>query len=366
MSLQQPAEQWKPIPIRFTRWLKGFPDVPNFGSEADPKNMVTFRILGERFTGKSALLEAICSHYFCNGSTIYDVFGANDNEMLAWLDSPYKDRVTLIHGNDLKIDTNIDTIKIADLHPKAVPEQRIYVTSRAFYRKRADDFHYYSALYQLTRRFRDRDSFNRTDMVAIREADEFISSVKASGGQGVKKPQVDAEVEFARFHNQMVHYGFALGIDQHRDVDVAKKVRYLYDYLFMKNMGNIELPRPWWPLRYFDPDRLLRRLKPNQFAVQTNSQCLAVGTFDLPSWHIKRGSGLLAKFGIRVIDKFTGEVMTEEAMPTSGKGIVIDDDTKAKVFQLAREGKSQTEIAAQMGISQPAISKMLSKARENS
>jgi hypothetical protein len=321
--------------------------------------MVTYRILGDQFTGKSALLEVIASRHHRNGSTIYDVFGANDNEMLAWLDSPFKQDVILIHGNDMKVKGDFATVKIGDLHPKHAPDQKIYVTSRAFYRKRADDFHFYSALYTLTRRFRDRDSFNRTDMVCIREADEFVSSQKASS-QGSKKPQTDAEVEFAKFHNQMVHYGFALGIDQHRDVDVAKKIRYLSTYLFFKNMGDIELPRPWWPLRYFDPDKLLRRLRADQFAVKTSRQCLGVGTFDLPDWHIKRGIGLLAKYGITVLDTFTGEEMKEEVIP-GRQGVILTEEVRAKVRAMKEGDPKLTlrDIGRAVGIAPSTVMEIL-------
>ncbi len=360
MTLEAPKQEWQPIPIRFTKWVKGYPDIPSFGATGEEKNMVTFRILGDQFTGKSAFLEAVESQYFCNGSTVYDIFGANDNEMLAWLDSPFSKNVVLIHGNDMKLQTNIETIKIADLHPKASPDQKIFVTSRAFFRKRADDYHFYSALYQLTRRFRDRDSFNRTDVIGIREADEFMSSAKASG-QGTRKAQNDAEVEFAKFHNQMVHYGFALVIDQHRDVDVAKKVRYLSNYLIFKNMGDIELPRPWWPLRYLDPDRLLRRLAPHQFAIKTNHQCIGVGTFDLPQWHIKRGSGLLARHGISVVDTFTGEVMKEEETRESRQGLALSDATKEAVKKAYDEDPKATlrSLGKQFRLAPSTISNIL-------
>ena len=325
--------------------------------------MVTYRILGDQFQGKSALLEAICTKHHLNGSTVYDVFGANDNEMLAWLDSPFKDDVVLIHGNDMKVKGDVETIKMGDLQPRSVPEGKIYVTSRAFYRRRADDFHFYSALYRLTRRFRDRDSFNRTDIVAIREADEFVSSQKAAGS-GTKKPQVDAETEFAKFHNQMVHYGYALGIDQHRDVDVAKKIRYLSTYLFFKNMGDIELPRPWWPLRYLDPDLLLRRLAKNQFAVKTSRQCIGVGTFDLPEWHIKRGAGLLAKFGISVIDTFTNTEMVEEEVP-SRQGTLIDESVRAQIAKVKKDDPSLSlrAIGRQFGIAPSTVMQILQEDR---
>ncbi len=284
--------------------------------------------------------------------------------MLAWLDSPYRKWVVLIHGDDMKLKCNFETMKAGDLHPNLVPGQKLFLTSRAFFRKRANDFHFYSALYRLTRRFRDRDSFDRTDIVAIREADEFISSAKASS-MGSRKPQNDAEIEFAKFHNQMVHYGFALAIDQHRDVDVAKKVRYLCTYLFFKNMGDIELPRPYWPLAYFDPDRLLRRLRPSQFAVKTNKQCLGVGTFDLPPWHIHRGAGLLQKFGIDVIDSFTGETMKEEEIAIGGKkGTPLDQDLKVRIVAMARNepNATQRQIAKKLGTSQATVSNVLKEA----
>lgn len=342
-------------------WLYGIPDMPPFGSSVSPRNMATHRILGDRFTGKSALLEAILTRHLQNGSTIYDLFGANDNEMLAWLDSPMRDRVVLIHGAGVKLQCGFETKAVKEVDPKHIEDQKILVTSRAFHRKRADDFYFYTALYALTRKFRERDSFNRVDCIGIREADEFISSTKVSNSARVR---IDADEEFAKFHNQMYHYGYALVLDQHRDVEVQKKVRQLSTYMYFKNMGDIEIPRPWWPFRYLDPDRLLRRLSPGQFVIKTNKQSLGVGIFKLPPWHITRGSGILQRHNIVPIDTFTGKSIIEEEVPGGGKGVELSSEVKEKVVTLAAGGMKQVDIAEQLGVSQPAISQLLRKHRE--
>lgn len=375
--MSQQTEAIKPVDIRFTfeyvgkgHYRHGFSDVPTFGSAGGTDDMVTFRILGDQFSGKSALLEAICSQYLNNRSTIYDIFASNDNEGLAWLDSPYKDKIVLFHGNDIEVTTKpgfpeVKTMKIADLHPQTAPEGRIFLTSREFYRKSDDDAHFYHALFRLTKRFRERTMFvrpdgsKRTDVIAIREADEFLESQR----QGQTKAQSDAEAQFAKFHNQMVHHGFALVMDQHRDVDVAKKIRYLANYLMFKNMGNIEIPRPWWPLAGLDPDRMLRKLKPQQFCVVTNKQKVGGGVNDFPPWHIDRGVDLLEKHGIRVIDTWTGAPMKEEEPKGAGKGHSLSTDQKSRIIQLFNRGWTQAAIAQDMNISPGPVNKVVSDLR---
>jgi len=59
-------------------WKKGY-DPISF-EEAS-----THWIFGKRFSGKSSLNEGISAHYLQNGSTVFDLFGARDNESLAWL-----------------------------------------------------------------------------------------------------------------------------------------------------------------------------------------------------------------------------------------------------------------------------------------
>ena len=351
---------WKPFPILIKEWLYGFADEPPFGSEVNPRNMATHRILGDRFTGKSALLEAILTRQLQNGSTIYDLFGANDNEMLAWLDSPMKDRVVLVYGDGIKLACNFETVSVKQLDPSHVESQKIYITSRVFHRKRADDFYFYTALYGLTRKFRERSSFNRVDVIGIREADEFISSTKVANTSRMK---MDADEEFGKFHNQMYHYGYALVLDQHRDVEVVKKVRQLSTFMYFKNMGDIEIPRPWWPFRYIDPDRLLRRLTPEQFVIKSNRQCLGVGIFKLPPWHIERGTGILERMNIDVLNTLTGKSVIEEEMPGGGKGVELTEETRHRILALALQHTKQVDIAAQLGISESAVSNTLKRMR---
>ena len=352
----EPWRTWKPFPIKFVEWLHGYPDEPSYGSEKEKQNEATHRILGDQFVGKSALVEAICTRQFQNGSTIYDLFGANDNEMLAWANSPMRDRCILMYGDDIRLNCNFETIHINQLDPRKIGDQKIVITSRAFHRKRADDYFYYSALYRLTRKFRERTSYNRVDVVAIREADEFISSSKVTGSSRMQR---DSEEEFAKFHNQMYHYGYALVIDQHRDVDVVKKVRGVTTYVYFKNMGDIEIPRPWWPFRYIDPDMLLRRLHEDQFVIKTKHQCLGVGINAMPPWHIKRGTGILEQLNIEAIDTRTGKLMIEESLPTGGKGNEIDEETKSKIVQMKRDGAKQRKISEALGVSEAAISRIL-------
>lgn len=330
-----------PFPIMATEWLRGAANFPPFGSDVTKENMATHRIIGDRFEGKSALLKAIGIRQFQNGSTVYDLFGANDNEMLDVCDSPFWKDVVFIHSDRVKLDQRgpkkFETVKLSQLNPRTVPSQKWYVTTRAFFPRTDDDFYYYSALYRITKRMRNRGSFNRVDCILIREADEFISSAKQAGNA---RSQTDADEEFAKFHNQMLHYGYAVVLDQHRDVDVVKKVRSLTTNTFFKNLGgDIEIPRPiWYMLRYVDPERLLRSLAPHQFAIKTTGGSIGVGVFMLAPWHIKRGSGILERLDIHPTDVDTGREIPQDMEPVEEEP--IDEGGQGKPLLAPRPSAS--------------------------
>jgi hypothetical protein len=294
-------ETTPPFPLK-VNWIYGYPDDPPLTSRKLPtlRNIATHRILGDRFTGKSALGEAISFDYLAEGSTLYDFYAANDNESLAALNGPYKDRAVLVHGDQVKLGGNFETLKISELDPRRTADGKLFITCKAFY---PGEEEHYGALFSFTRKVQTRNSWDRVDVLFIREAQEYISSKLRTGQSRTRK---EAAEDFLDFHNQCYHSGMAVVLDSQREMEVAKGARELSTFTYFKNLGAQEIPRRiWWiasdRFANFDLDAL-RRLKPNQFVIMTNRNSVGLGVFDMPRWHINRGEGLLGKLGITVTD----------------------------------------------------------------
>jgi len=296
----------------------GSPYLPDF------KDVATFRIIGVRRSGKSGLGETIAIKYLQNGSSVYDLYAANDNESLAWLDSPYSDRVILVRGAETTLDCNYHTMSIEDLEPKTAPDGRIFIMTKSFF---ANEELYYAALEKLTECFSKRDSWNRTHVILIREAQEWIAGRMKSGRpRGAK----DSAEDFITFNNTLFHCGYAVITDSQRSVGVSKDVRELTTFLFMKTMGQMEIPDNLnWTMKYETPE-LMRQLPSHLFNMVGERGQFAIGWFLLPPWHIKRGTSIIERLGIRVSfdEKKTAIAMVrrrDEARKYGGRAPAIDE-----------------------------------------
>jgi hypothetical protein len=353
LSVQLPAPEPPPPPPETPDWFKKEPfpiDVIWLKGKGvlDFSTPATWRIVGIRYSGKSSLAEAIATRYYQEGGSIYDIFAANDNESLAWLDSPFKEDVALIHGAETTLDCPYKTITIDQLDPSKAPNQKIFILCRAFF---GSETLYYHALARLSRNFAKRDAWTKTHVVLIREAQEYITSQLRAG---TIKSQKDAENEFIKFHNQLFHYGMAVIVDSQRDVAVNKNIRELTTYLCMKNIGNMEIDRKLWHLlRYIDPERLLRALKPYQFVIWTEGGALGIGYFMLPPWHHRRGQSILKRLGITIhVDEEKLKSMEAQVKPVAGRwNRVVTDELHKEIVRLhEQEGKSFNAIAISLGL----------------
>lgn len=294
------------------KWIYGEPDHPQLTGMMLPnqRNAATHRINGIQWSGKSALGENIMYNHVRNGSTAYDFYAANDNESLVALNSPYRDMVWLVHGDEVRLECNYNTIRISDLYPQHSPSNRIYITNKKFYKTDGDKF---AALLKFTTRAQERDTFTRIDVVFIREAQKYISSQTKSNQARNKKEALE---NFVDFHEEMVHSGFCVILDAQRQMEVSKSVRELTKFWYLKNLGRMEIP-PEIHWIYsdntvdFDLDSL-RHLNPDQFLILTDHNSIGLGTFEMPEWHIHRGSGLLASLGIQPVDKDSGRAINIE------------------------------------------------------
>ena len=289
-------------------WIYGRPDDPPLTGQVltfPMRNLATHRHIGDKFSGKSAMGEAQTATFVRNGSTAYDFHPAKDNENLAWLDGPYKDRVVLVHANDIRLRCPFETMPIGQLDPRRSPAGKIYITCKRFYQTPGAHFR---ALNRFTTLVQERDDWNRVDVLFIREAQKYIDSKLATKQIKTRR---EAAQDFVDFHDESYHSGFAVVLDSQRDVRVEKDVRELTTYTYYHNMGGMEIPRKiWWiqspDLANFDLDTL-RQLEPWQFLVMSNRDSVGLGVFEMPPWHVKRGAGLMKRLDIHVFKEEDGQ-----------------------------------------------------------
>lgn len=288
------------------RWIYGPDDFPQMTSKhplnPQHRNIATHRIEGTKFSGKSALGENITANYRETGSAVYDFYSAKDNEGLAALDPlcPFRKEVVLVHDDTVRFrfeKENFETLPFSKLKPWDTPDGKWYVTCKRFF---PSEYSMYEALYRFTQLMEERAEYawNRVDVIFIREAQEWLASRTKTNQAETKK---EAQDEFIDFHNQTVHSGFALVLDSQRDVEVAKNLRELSTYTYYKKLGNMEIPEKIYWIMGPKANYLLDTLRiqePDQFLIWSDNDCLGMGTFEYPPWHINRGSGLMRRLGI--------------------------------------------------------------------
>lgn len=351
MSGQQEAQSHNPLnyPVVITKWCAGY-DPLNF------KETITAHICGSRYQGKSALAECLAICYKMNGSTIYDLGQSSDNEALGWLDSPYRDDVVLIHGDEarLKVPQGVSTRPISDVHPETEPNGKIFIMPKAFFK--TSELYYHAMIY-LTEAFQRRDTWDASKggihVIVFREFQEYVSSKLVAGRAPNSRAATD---DFVKFHNQLYHFGAALICDSQRRVGVAKDVRELVTHTFYKRIGRQELPKELYHWgRRINLDGF-RHIAKSQFILDTDGPALAFGYNVLPSWHLVRGSSIINRLGIfaRFDDDTANRLMRElrEKTISIDRRIKIGPREHDELIQMLLEGSTLRDAAFTLGFSE--------------
>jgi hypothetical protein len=309
-----PEQKLAPLEMRI-KWIYGIPDPPRLSGykRADLRTLATHRMIADRFKGKSALGEFLFSKYVTDSqmpASGYDFYAAEDLESLTQLDKecPYHKNVTLVHGSNVKLRCNYQTMRMKDLDPSKSRPGQVFITCAAFY---LNDYERYAALLHFTKllRFRAQMGWDHISVLFIREAQEYVQSqIKTNQARSQK----EAGDDFIKFHNQAYHSGVAVILDSQRDVEVAKNVRELNTFRYFKNMGAMEIPESIHWIRSESKAEFnlesLKYLRNDQFLIITNQSSVGLGTFQMPPWHINRGDPLLQKYNITITDNENKDV----------------------------------------------------------
>jgi len=237
---ENPSEVKKTDGFFITSWLQGPRFKPTF-----TKAESSF-IFGGVHTGKTRLAVrlALMFRKRANAQTI-DAFGAeNDSESCVWILNPEtRDKTLLISGNEFKIEGWDNVMPIGKFTLEAAKEFEVIVTDRALFGPIDDrkwDFKYYAALARIFQLCRWREGGNRVINLVIREAWNLIySQIEA----GISRDEQAAMRSFRKMHNQRFHSRVAPTMDTQNYIELAKSIRTLTDFKYIKGFGDQEIPR---------------------------------------------------------------------------------------------------------------------------
>lgn len=267
------------------RWLRG-----RQSATLDFKHPKSTLVLGGRGSGKSCFLETIATRY----PRTVDIFGSRDNEGLAWLRSPLhsKNEILMVHGDSVDIKGKWDACRMRELTLKDVERYRITTSVSALYGSLDEEFTSLNHLiFEILYR---RTHWKKQINILVREASNFLySRVKITRNQTIAKS------DFLYLMREGRHMGYPDGIDTIRWTSVDKEVRDTADYMVIKSVGILGLPRDLHFLyRYVEPYSLMDP-DPSTFLVVTKRGAIGVGNFDYPSWHKTEEEDLLNVFNLK-------------------------------------------------------------------
>lgn len=273
----------------------------------------TYTNLGLRGSGKSALLEALATHY----DKIIDLFGSRDSEGLAWCRSPFKDSILFVIGDSVEISSRWPYKKASELTLSDLKDYKVILSVSAFYGNLDEEF---TALNQILYKvLYRRIQWSKIWFLMVREASNFIySRIKISRNQSVAKS------DFIYLLREARHMGYAVGVDTIRWTSIDKEIRDVSDYIFIKRVGVQGLPKDLrFIYGYVNPASLMNP-KPHQFVLLSSRGPIAAGIFSKPPWHKEEKENLFKELGIQI--KY-GEV------PEIGVGIQLSDWDHAEIIK---------------------------------
>jgi len=253
-----------------------------------------FFVMGIRGSGKSSFLEYIATRYMHEGLGVLDLFASRDGENLAWLRSPYaKDkRILLIKGDSVDVECSYDVKHVDTLSLDDFEKYDIVISASPLY---VNLDHEYSAAAKITDLLYRRLSYSKLIFCIIREAANlYYSRLKISHNQTQAKSEMIYLIRESR------HLGLALGLDSLRWHAIDIDIRSLSDYIIIKNVGEIGLPREHKWLYYYIKPETFRFMPPDKFVILTKRGSIGLGAFPFPKWHKKEKEDILHEVGIKV------------------------------------------------------------------
>lgn len=254
------------------------------------KRSTCWGVYGRKGKGKSVLLETIA----CKYPKVIDLFGARDNEGLAWCRSDRGDSILFLKGMGTEIKSKWPSENILDVTLEQLSKYKAIISCAAFYASPREEFY---GVGKFCEKFYFRWHYDPVDnwCLIIREAANLLFSRQTVGDN-----QGEAKAIITYFLREMRHHGIASAIDSIRWHALDIDVREIADYTFLKGQGIRGLPKELhWLYNWYDPYGVMRMGK-EKFIILSQEGPIGHGTCTQPFWHKQEGEDLLRLFDIDV------------------------------------------------------------------
>lgn len=323
LSEISPSEVELPITVK-GKWIRFF-------EKMDYGKTNCNLIQGTKETGKSALAEALATHYAEQNENckIFDLFGSRDGEGLAWCRSPYKDNILFIHGDSVKLNSEWDRVKISDLTFQHFKKYKVIITTNAFYSSPLEE---HQGTQRITTLLYQRRHWDHVWTLVLRELANLIYSRITIG-----EDQAKAKAYLIFFLREMRHSGYAVCADSIKFTSVDSDIRALADYTYFKACGKEGLPRE---LQYlysiFEPYSVMR-MPIDQFIILSKKGTVGRGCFACPPWHKKEKEDLFKLF--KIVPEY------KDALDLETSRGRINDTEHIKIVAAKKEGLNGKSIS---------------------
>ena len=256
-----------------------------------PSSFLSFGIRG---SGKSSLLEEIAEQYLKRGSNILDLYGSRDGEGLGWLRSPLiaNKKVLLLHGSNTSVACSYDTKAISDYKLEDLNKYDLIISAGPLYSSPDVE---YSEINTVIDSIYLRRTYRHLGFILIREAGNLLySRLKVSPDQTMAKKKM------IYFVNESRHSGFAIGVDAQKLTSIDLEIRNATDFIFLKSLGILGLPKDWHFLYSIFNPLALQNLSQSKFICMTARGSIGYGNFNEIPWHKKPKEDILRLTGIEV------------------------------------------------------------------
>ena len=251
-------------------------------------------VQGVHGSGKSSFLEHIGEQYLRKDACVVDLFGSRDGEGLAWLRSRWAKRknILLLKGDNVNVKAPVDVKNASDFTLQEILDYDIIISASPLYEDINEEYDKVNRIVDILYK---RFTWKRLVYVIVREAANlYYSRLK------LVENQVEAKTQFIYLLREARHMGIALGLDTLKYTSIDVDVRTLSDFMVIKQLGVLGLPRDLsWLYSFFDPIKL-QNLKPQYFVIVSKEGSIGVGSFPYPKWHKKEKENILEKTGVEV------------------------------------------------------------------
>jgi hypothetical protein len=280
-----------------------------------------------------------------NGKTAWSG-NSRDNEGLAWCRSPFKNSVLFITGDNVDVKSQWDTKSVSEVKLSDFEKYRVVLSCSAFHSGVEAEFH---AMNQIVLTLYRRTHWEHLWFLMVREASNFIySRLKISPNQTI------AKADFLYLLREARHMGYPTGVDTLRWTGMDADARGIADYLFIKQVGVIGLPKELHFLySYINPPSFMG-MKPRIFGLISNRGPLALGHFDYPWWHKEEKEDMLKLLDIKID---AGDV------PDYGNQArnTVSDFEHIRLVEMYLEVKSMQKVAKMLSRSPATVNKHISE-----